>query len=378
MWQSLGFGSMAILIASRAICNDIGSPESIAAACGARAEAVGRVLVTGTILRGQVDDATETRLETLWMGPIDARDETARLLAEVLEALPERECLSLKLWVAPEQIISRKLRRLDLDTAGHALESRRRINQIARPPAEGEEIHLDVRGTTVIQDGHVVFHLPDRAREPHLLPLDMTLIDWRPMTDASLLVPGQRLLFEWSEHDPAAVGLRLRGASVAGAGEASTLYRFSTLPDGAVTIQPRSIRSGFDSGDLVKVDYLLSRAEPTGLPVAVLDRRRSAVGDLWTVEVALLEEVAPVEAAALPEPRLPALRMELSPWEDSSELVATLIQPRWLEGASPEERLALGIATILNNWGSEDEAYDLNGDGIVDKQDLLKASQELR
>jgi hypothetical protein len=91
-----------------------------------------------------------------------------------------------------------------------------------------------------------------------------------------------------------------------------------------------------------------------------------------TVELFVFKSCKVGDAVLVPQLRLPALRNEVTETQDGS-LMITREMPSALRSASAESRLAVALSRILDNWGSTDPEYDLDGDGIVAVGDIERA-----
>ena len=138
--------------------------------------------------------------------------------------------------------------------------------------------------------------------------------------------------------------------------------------------RPMSVRQVTDGVLMRAVDFLYSTAETGAFPAAVLNRlmQNRDPEPMVTVELFVFKSCKVGDAVLVPQLRLPALRNEVTETQDGSLMIAREM-PSALRSASAESRLAVALSRILDNWGSTDPEYDLDGDGIVAVGDIERA-----
>ena len=82
-------------------------------------------------------------------------------------------------------------------------------------------------------------------------------------------------------------------------------------------------------------------------------------------------------SVAIPERRVPAIRIELQRSDDGRSATLRQVLPATIEATPPERRLAVAIAQLLDHWGDHGEEFDFDGDGEVGPGDMDRANETL-
>ena len=362
------FASLALMAAAPCLAADL---CDLVAGCNARRAGLSHVGAGGVSIRGRIDQTDQNELGAMLTSYSGGRAGVGSLRDFLLAIMPAREYFDYSIWITPDLLAVHRSRDMAVDTLGAWLEEKRSSEQVMAPPARTEDLYVESDSELLIQDRCVVSRLRQHGRDGILALFDVSLADWSPLLDDSLHPADQTRCFE-IDLTESMKGVLTYAWPDSGSGYRTT-YSFSV----SAGYTPLSVRSEKGGVDRLLVDYLFDPIEAPSVPIAVFKRTLQPDQVSWMVEAYLFDTITLADQVVPPVPRLPALRMEVVAVEETPDLLVFGVMPAVLESAEAEDRLALAMGLVIQNWGSAEPEFDLDGDGTVGPGDLQRAQEEL-
>lgn len=335
-------------------------------ALSARRASLSSFDASGYHFRTLIDHSSATGLLALATLPSWTRGSASGLLEALAASVPDRECFKYKLLARSDALYVERDRISGLDTLAAVLSSKLTAEQSLHPPAASEILFIAGSQSWVIRDHYFVSKLGQDTRDAVMGRLDFTLADWTLAKGPSTIV-GQEQSITPSDENP--------GWSVLQYSTPATTGWARYVIDPSNGQRPVRLTAGRGDAEQMRVVYSYPADEAVGLPLVSASMRQ--VGDLWSVEVVILEQA--IVSPSLPPLaiRVPAIRLDLDDPGTGGDLALSRVLPAAVEAAVPPARLAIAVSLVLEHWGSDEASVDFDGDGVVGPGDLARAEEVL-
>ena len=343
--------------------------ETFVRGCQARQAELSSFHANGKALRAITSDGVANAIGTLVSGGSEVDSASLDSLVDAFVAqTAHRECYDYSIWTSGPRVVVDRVRD---DLRDNMIAYLRSLGRDPKPheALRTERMFVTEAGQTIgIRDSETVTRVEHFTRDRILNRLDFTLVDVSPVLDDALHTGGLTRSFAPATPVP---GVGTMVFSRTSNGKTDDIVCTVDMNHG---FRPMSVRQVTDGVLMRAVDFLYSTAETGAFPAAVLNRlmQNRDPEPMVTVELFVFKSCKVGDAVLVPQLRLPAVRNEVTETQDGSLMIAREM-PSALRSASAESRLAVALSRILDNWGSTDPEYDLDGDGIVAVGDIERA-----
>jgi hypothetical protein len=299
------------------------------------------------------------------------RRDAESLLNRAAASASIREGHCFQLWATDSMLGIDRIRDSALDNSADSQGQRQPNGDVLDPAVRHERAFLGAAGDVVIQEGYFVSRARPQERDSVLRSLDLSLADWSPLLVDERHPAGQR---RWIDHP---------GTSP----ETDVLVYESDRPNGTLRTdysfdrghgeRPIGVRMRRGEQTVMTIDFLYDPAEADGLPTASVSIGPEGPAGESVIELSVFLRTRVGSLASMPDCRLPAIRIELERSDDARSTVLRQILPAAIEATTRERRLAVAIAGLLDRWGSADDEFDFDGDGVIGAGDVARANDLL-